>query len=241
MKTFLAFLLALIVAPFVAAPHQEPDDPIIITVATADPFAEIPADYWDAEVDHPDPFAEIPTEWWTAEIATAQPIPPCRCGCMETGQCKCKNCCERTADPQWILDHHAYPIASSGRWVNYVTGKAKVDRERLPCIIFVTQDGCPPCKALEANFEQVDTTGYVCIKVNATRDPHIAAALFADQFPRLITYGEAGQLRVSVNGVQSADSIRAILLNRAPPPMFAPPPMYFAPLQRAVSFSRGGC
>lgn len=31
----------------------------------------------------------------------AAPIPPCNCGCMETGSCKCKNCCERTADPTW--------------------------------------------------------------------------------------------------------------------------------------------
>jgi len=29
---------------------------------------------------------------------------PCHCGCMETGQCKCKNCCERTADPTWKAD-----------------------------------------------------------------------------------------------------------------------------------------
>lgn len=28
-------------------------------------------------------------------------IPPCNCGCMETGKCGCKNCCERTADPTW--------------------------------------------------------------------------------------------------------------------------------------------
>lgn len=28
-------------------------------------------------------------------------IPPCHCGCMETGQCACKNCATRTADPTW--------------------------------------------------------------------------------------------------------------------------------------------
>lgn len=31
-------------------------------------------------------------------------IPPCKCGCMETGQCKCKNCAERTADPDYVAD-----------------------------------------------------------------------------------------------------------------------------------------
>lgn len=34
----------------------------------------------------------------------ANPIPDCHCGCMETGQCKCKNCAERTADPTWKAD-----------------------------------------------------------------------------------------------------------------------------------------
>lgn len=28
-------------------------------------------------------------------------IPPCHCGCMVTGNCKCANCCKRTADPTW--------------------------------------------------------------------------------------------------------------------------------------------
>jgi hypothetical protein len=29
------------------------------------------------------------------------PIPACGCGCMQTGECNCKNCVERTADPNW--------------------------------------------------------------------------------------------------------------------------------------------
>lgn len=34
-----------------------------------------------------------------AKVGSA--VPPCGCGCMETGSCRCKNCCERTADPNW--------------------------------------------------------------------------------------------------------------------------------------------
>lgn len=34
-----------------------------------------------------------------APIPHTRPIPPCGCGCMETGECRCKNCAERTADP----------------------------------------------------------------------------------------------------------------------------------------------
>lgn len=38
-----------------------------------------------------------------AELLGGSPavVPPCGCGCMTTGQCQCKNCCERTADPNW--------------------------------------------------------------------------------------------------------------------------------------------
>lgn len=28
-------------------------------------------------------------------------VSPCKCGCVETGDCKCKNCNEHTADPSW--------------------------------------------------------------------------------------------------------------------------------------------
>jgi hypothetical protein len=37
----------------------------------------------------------------TAGAAENPKIPPCGCGCMKTGMCQCKNCCERTADPNW--------------------------------------------------------------------------------------------------------------------------------------------
>ena len=36
-----------------------------------------------------------------SQFTVANTIPACKCGCMETGQCRCKNCCERTADPTW--------------------------------------------------------------------------------------------------------------------------------------------
>lgn len=34
-------------------------------------------------------------------VGSAAAIPPCGCGCMETGSCRCKNCAERTADPNY--------------------------------------------------------------------------------------------------------------------------------------------
>jgi hypothetical protein len=37
----------------------------------------------------------------TVGVPAAPAIPPCGCGCMQTGQCLCKNCAERTADPAW--------------------------------------------------------------------------------------------------------------------------------------------
>ena len=44
-------------------------------------------------------------------------IPPCGCGCMETGQCKCKNCCERTADPTWKPSQAFAAPATAEQWV----------------------------------------------------------------------------------------------------------------------------
>lgn len=48
-------------------------------------------------------YAGCCTAFIAAGFLTRGPVvvPACHCGCMETGQCKCKNCCERTADPTW--------------------------------------------------------------------------------------------------------------------------------------------
>ncbi len=38
-------------------------------------------------------------------------IPPCDCGCMETGDCGCKNCCKRTKSPAWQANEKAKAAA----------------------------------------------------------------------------------------------------------------------------------
>jgi hypothetical protein len=49
-------------------------------------------------------------------------IPPCGCGCMEMGQCKCKNCCERTADPNWKPSHSAPQVTATAGQLVQVCG-----------------------------------------------------------------------------------------------------------------------
>lgn len=38
---------------------------------------------------------------------------PCNCGCMTTGNCQCKNCFERTADPTWVRNSGSTSAATS--------------------------------------------------------------------------------------------------------------------------------
>ncbi len=53
----------------------------------------------------------------------------CGCGCVETGQCRCKNCNEHTADPNWrsngvtkpVVNPNFVPATASGS-VMYVGG-----------------------------------------------------------------------------------------------------------------------
>ena len=61
-----------------------------------------------------------PTPWSPQSSPGVYAIPACKCGCMETGECRCKNCCERTADPTWRPAQSVSAIsATSANLVNY--------------------------------------------------------------------------------------------------------------------------
>lgn len=82
------------------------------------------------------------------------------------------------------------------KWLDYASGSVRSG----PKLIFVTQEACLPCEALLKRLESMDLTAFVCIKVNATYQPELAAALQSTRFPHVLVYEANGNLKSSYIG-----------------------------------------
>lgn len=156
------------------------------------PLAALPAP------SNPDVSAAIAVALATHKPASETPDAPvvktgCPCGCATTGICTCADC-------------------PDGRgWMSYAAGQAEMKRSGKGCLIFVTADACAPCKSLEKTVASLDTSSLVRIKVNATNEPGLAAALNATSFPLLAVYGPDQVKRTSAIGDMPAETVRGML------------------------------
>lgn len=161
--------------------------------------------------------------------------------------CQCPNCsCETCRCDGGVCRCVACAGAPTSGWLDYRTGYPEAKRMGRPSIIFVTTADCPPCKALEKTLAGLDLSRFVCIKIDASREPALAAAMQSAAFPHLAIYGADGELRSSrIN--PTAEAIRADLATAfapiqptATPAVQVAPRPTFAPV-RGFAFSRSGC
>lgn len=173
MKTFFAFLFALLVAPFVVAPHQEPDDSFVIVTTTF--VAEIGDDA-------PDP---IPDEWFE----TPEPSPAVQAirdkYVREAEECQCGDTCRPgcRCGCVWTYERTQSFAKSTGR----------------PMLVVVCTDACPPCRALEATMADPGVAqvlaGYAVAKVHRRRDDAPWAEV--SDFPTLIVSAPGGVMEMT--------------------------------------------
>lgn len=64
-------------------------------------------------------------------ITQVTATPPCKCGCVETGKCECKNCDTHTADPAFKAK------AKFGLMLGYEEGCALAEKSGKPLITYI--------------------------------------------------------------------------------------------------------
>jgi hypothetical protein len=100
----------------------------------------------------------------TAGVRTSS-VPPCNCGCMETGKCLCKNCCERTADPTWTAQPKSQAAAVAppvaGLWDQFENQDGKPWLRNAPQFQFDAAPVCVGgnCGTSRVNYSARQSTG----------------------------------------------------------------------------------
>lgn len=229
-----------------ATPDHDADAAIALALATYRP-APVTPDESD-EPDEADTPYEVPTmsaPKAIAALSTKAEIPPCGCGCMQTGQCKCENCCKRTADPQWQLDHPTAAKIAPGRWhTDYATAKREAESAERPMLVVFRDKDCVWCDRFELVLTDPIISQalkpFVCVRLNAGAYP--SAEFAVKSFPTYVISNAAGDI-VHVHPGYSDGGVLREMLGDAVRAKTAAAPIVSAPVVIAPvsACGPGGC
>jgi uncharacterized protein YyaL (SSP411 family) len=111
----------------------------------------------------------------------------------------------------------AAPAASASepiRWrTDYNSARKEAQEKGLPLLLDVGTDDCFYCRKLESTtfrdprITSVLASGFIPLKVDANRDPHLARALKVQVYPTLVLAGADGKIHAFIEGYVDADRL----------------------------------
>ena len=108
----------------------------------------------------------------------------------------------------------AQPAAAPVTWrTDYNTARKEAQEKGLPLLVVVGTSNCFYCRKLEAGpFRDAAVSaqlasGFVPLKVDATREPELAKALKVQVYPTMVVAGADGKIHAFIEGYVEADRL----------------------------------
>lgn len=134
------------------------------------------------------------------------------------------------------------PAAEPVVWrTDYNSARKEAAERGLPLFVVVGTDNCYYCKKLEAgpcreaNIVSILASGFIPLKIDASRDPNLARALKVQLYPTIVLAGPDGKIHAFVEGYIEADRLADHLKRTGTAVGAAAPPPPAAPSTAAVT------